>query len=118
MAETRKGRQTPTQSIVLPYTKTYGNEAVDIYNTTGRTAQEWQELLCYDIMAVNDDGLWVHTKAGYSVSRRNGKNEVVVMREMWGLKNNEKKTFHNGSSHSAGLRMLSGAIAREDNSAQ
>ena len=49
MDEPRKGRQTPTQSIVLPYTKTYGNEAVDIYNTTGRTAQEWQELLCYDI---------------------------------------------------------------------
>ena len=24
-----------------------------IYNTTGRTAQEWQELLCYDILAVN-----------------------------------------------------------------
>ena len=30
MDEPRKGRQTPTQSIVLPYTKTYGNEAVDI----------------------------------------------------------------------------------------
>lgn len=53
MDEPRKGRQTPTQSIVLPYEKTYGNEAIDIYNTTGRTAQEWQELLCYDILAVN-----------------------------------------------------------------
>ena len=30
MAEPRKGRQTPTQSIVLPYEKTYGNEAIDI----------------------------------------------------------------------------------------
>ena len=53
--ETRKGRQTPTQSIVLPYSKTLGQEAVDIYNRTGRTAQEWQELLLSDILAVNDD---------------------------------------------------------------
>lgn len=43
MDEPRKGRQTPTQSIVLPYEKTYGNEAIDIYNTTGKKAQEWQE---------------------------------------------------------------------------
>ena len=82
MDEPRRGSQTPTQSIVLPYEKTYGNEAIEIYNTTGRTAQEWHELLCYDIMAVNEEELWVHTKAGYSVSRRNGKNEVVVMRKM------------------------------------
>ena len=40
MDEPRRGRQTPTQSIVLPYEKTYGNEAIEIYNTTGRTAQE------------------------------------------------------------------------------
>lgn len=112
MDEPRKGRQTPTQSIVLPYTKTYGNEAVEIYNTTGRTAQEWQELLCYDIMAVNDEGLWVHTKAGYSVSRRNGKNEVVVMREMWGLKNNEKilHTAHRTTTSHAAWERLCGLL--------
>ena len=45
MGEIRKGRQTPTQSVVLPYSSTYGAEAIDIYNSTGRTAQEWQELL-------------------------------------------------------------------------
>ena len=112
MDEPRKGRQTPTQSIVLPYTKTYGNEAVDIYNTTGRTAQEWQELLCYDIMAVNDDGLWVHTKAGYSLSRRNGKNEVVVMREMWGLKHGEKilHTAHRTTTSHAAWERLCGLL--------
>ena len=112
MDEPRKGRQTPTQSIVLPYTKTYGNDAVDIYNTTGRTAQEWQELLCYDIMAVNDDGLWVHTKAGYSVSRRNGKNEVVVMREMWGLQNGERilHTAHRTTTSHAAWERLCGLL--------
>ncbi len=77
MPETRKGRQTPTQSAILPYTDTKGIEAAELYNTCGRTAIEWQELLICDIMAVDDDGLWVHQKFGFSVPRRNGKNEIV-----------------------------------------
>ena len=30
-------------------------------------------------------GLWIHTKFGFSVPRRNGKNEVLLIREMYGL---------------------------------
>lgn len=90
MAEERRGRQTPTTSFILPYQETKGREAVELYNRTGRTAQEWQELLIYDILAVNDDGLWVHTKFGYSLPRRNGKNEVVAMRELFGLFRGER----------------------------
>lgn len=108
MAEVRKGRQTPTQSVVLPYVVTKGNESIDIYNSTGRTAQEWQELMIYDILAINEDGLWVHTKFGYSVPRRNGKNEVVTMRELWGVKNGEKilHTAHRTTtSHAAWERL-------------
>ncbi len=90
MTELRKGRQKPVQSVILPYMITYGRESIEIYNSTRRTAQEWQELLMYDILAVNEEGLWIHTKFGYSVPRRNGKNEVVTMREMWGIKHGEK----------------------------
>ena len=90
MTELRKGRQTPTQSVVLPYFETKGQEAIDLYNESGRIAQEWQELLISDMLAVNEEGLWVHTKFGYSVSRRNGKNEVVVMREVYGLAAGQK----------------------------
>ena len=53
MTEARKGEQKPTQSVVLPYNETKGQEAVDIYNSSGRTAQEWQELMLCDILAVN-----------------------------------------------------------------
>lgn len=105
----RLGQQTPTTSLILPYTKTYGNEAVDLYNTTGRTAQEWQELMLYDILAVNDDDLYVHTKFGYSVPRRNGKNEVVAMRELYGLMKGEHilHTAHRTTTtHSAWERLL------------
>ena len=89
MAAPRLGRQTPTQAVILPYTESKGQEAVDLYNQSGRTAQPWQELMCSDILATGEDGLWIHTKFGYSVPRRNGKNEVVVMREIWGLKHGE-----------------------------
>lgn len=109
MEEKRKGRQTPTQSVVLPYVSTRGNEAIALYNSTGKTAQEWQELLLSDILAYNEDGLWVHTKYGYSVPRRNGKNEIVAIREMYGLKNGEKilHTAHRTTTtHSAWERLL------------
>lgn len=108
MESKRIGRQTPTTSLVLPYTETRGPEAIEIYNTTGRTAREWQELMLADILAINEDGLWVHTKFGYSVPRRNGKNEIVVMREMHALKNGERvlHTAHRTTtSHTAWERL-------------
>ncbi len=109
MPDRRKGRQTPTQSVILPYSCTYGNEAVELYNSTGKTAQEWQELLLADILAYNEDSLWVHTKFGYSVPRRNGKNEIVAIREMYGLTIGEKilHTAHRTTTtHSAWERLL------------
>ena len=81
----RIGNQIPTQSVVLPYEKSYGEEAVKLYNLTTNICQDWQALLLNDIMATNDEGLWVHTKFGYSVPRRNGKTEILTQRELWGL---------------------------------
>ena len=108
MKQPRRGRQTPTKSIILPYTETKGQEAIDLYNSSGRTAQEWQELLIYDILAVNGDGLWVHTKFGEEIPRRNGKNEVVVIREMWGLTQGQKilHTAHRTTTSAAASRRL------------
>ena len=87
--EPKTGRQTPTQSVVLPYSCTLGQEAISEYHNTGRKALEWQELIIYDILVVNEDGLFVHTKFGYSVPRRNGKNEIIAIRELHGLKRGE-----------------------------
>ena len=87
--EARIGRQTPTTSVVLPYEETLGEEAIELYESTKRKAQEWQKLLVYDIMARNQDDLWTHSKFGFSIPRRNGKNEIFAIREMWGLKHGE-----------------------------
>lgn len=112
MAEQRIGRQTPTQSVVLPYLQTKGQEAIDLYNSTGRTAQPWQELLLADILAYNDDGLWTHTRFGYSVPRRNGKNEIVAIREAWGLVNGEKilHTAHRTTTSSSAAKRLANIL--------
>lgn len=90
MAEPKRlGRQTPTQSVVLPYSNTHGQEAIELYEKTKRSAQDWQKLLIYDLLAYDDEGLWVHSKFGYAVPRRNGKNEVVSIRELYGLVHGE-----------------------------
>lgn len=89
MATARIGRQTPTKSVVIPYEKSKGREAIRIYNKTKQKALEWQKKQIYDIMAVNNKGLWVHLKYGLSVPRRNGKNEVIVIRELYALVHGE-----------------------------
>lgn len=108
MSETRIGRQTPTTSVTVPYTETKGNEAIELYNSTSHKAYTWQELMIYDIMTVDKDGLWVHMKFGYAVPRRNGKGEVIIMWELWGLVNGERiiHTAHRTTtSHNAWERL-------------
>lgn len=81
----RIGNQSPTQSVLLPFRESRFQEAVDLYQRSGRTAHDWQVGLLESILATNEQDLWVHTKFGYSIPRRNGKNEVVAIRELWGL---------------------------------
>ena len=106
--DTRIGRQSPTVSVILPYESTLGPEAVGLYNGTEKNVIEWQEALTYDIMAVTEEGFWTHQKFGYSVPRRNGKSEMVLMRCLWGLKHGERilYTAHRAStSHSVWERL-------------
>lgn len=120
--EKRLGKQTPTISIRLPYTESLGTEAVECYNSSGRTAQDWQSLLLEDIMATGEDGLWIHMKFGWSVPRRNGKSEILIMRAVWGLQHGERVlyTAHRATtSHSAWEKIVerltkSGLVAGED----
>lgn len=111
MSKNRKGCQNPTKLVKLPYVKkkSKGQETVELYNSTGRKAQRWQAMLLTHILAVNKKGLWIHTKFGYSVPRRNGKNEVVAMRELYGLMHGEHilHTAHRTTTtHAAWERLL------------
>ena len=106
----KRGNQTPTHSVILtPYKKSMGAQAVKLYGESGRKAIRWQKDLVKAIMRQDKGGLWVHQKFGYSVPRRNGKNEVVAMRELWGLVNGERMchTAHRTTtSHTAWDRLV------------
>ncbi len=68
----------------------------------------WQELIVYDMMAQNDEDLFTHMIFGLSVPRQNGKNETMIMRELWGLAHGEKilHTAHRtDTSHKAWERL-------------
>lgn len=109
MEEKRKGRKEPTVGYTLPYEMSEGQEAIRIYEMSGREAFDWQKGILEDMLAYNDDNLWTHSTFGYSVPRQNGKNEVVTMREMYGLAKGERilHTAHRTStSHTAWERLL------------
>lgn len=120
MSEIRLGKQTPTICIRLPYTESLGTEAVDLYNQSDRTAQDWQALMLEDIMAVNDSGLWIHMKYGWSIPRRNGKSEILIMRAIWDLLHERRclYTAHRESTAASAwekvLRLLAKMGYRED----
>lgn len=98
------GNQNPTKSVILPYDISISQEAIDIYQKTGLDCYEWQRNMLEPIMAINEDGLWVHQKFGYSLPRRNGKTEIIYMLELWALKNGKSilHTAHRiSTSHSS-----------------
>lgn len=109
--EKRKGNQSPTAGFTLTgeNTDSLDEEAVGYYEKTGRTALPWQKNVLHHMMAVNDDGLWLHSRFGFSVPRQNGKNEVIAIREMYGLMCGERilHTAHRTSTtHTAWERLL------------
>lgn len=118
--EIRKGKQTPTICIRLRYADSIGTEAVDLYNQSDRTVQDWQALMLEDIMAVNADGLWIHMKYGWSIPRRNGKSEILIMRAIWDLLHERRclYTAHRESTAASAwekvLRLLTKMGYRED----
>ena len=108
MDNTRSARQEPTASFILPYEETEGQTAIDLYELSGREALPWQKALVYDILAKNESGKWAHLKYGYEVPRQNGKGEILIMRELYGLAAGEHilHTAHlTSTSHKAWERL-------------
>lgn len=113
----KKGCQTPSKCVFLEEKgkKTEYKKAVEVYERSGRKVLKWQVDLLKHILARDKDGLWVYSKFGYSVPRRNGKSEILGLREIQGLLNGEKilHTAHRTStSHNAWMtltRMLNDA---------
>ena len=104
----RIGNATPSYSNVN-FTKTKGQEAIDLYKSTTQTLMEWQELQINGIMAVDETGLWKYMRYAICVSRRNGKGEILAAREFDGIVNLGEKVCHTAhrttTSHDAFVRL-------------
>lgn len=85
MKDKRFGRQIPTINKYCEYYETLYQEAIDLYAKSKHNAYDWQINLLKPLMAVEDEGYWVHQKFGYAIPRRNGKTEVVYLKELWSL---------------------------------
>lgn len=81
----KTGNQNPTKSVILSTKNSDVEKAMELYEKSKRKAFPWQEKLLRAILSKNDSELWTHTKCGYAVPRRNGKNEIVTIRELYGL---------------------------------
>lgn len=60
-------------------------------------------------MAVNADGLWTHMKFGWSIPRRNGKSEILIMRAMYGVSHGERVLYtahRTTTSHNAWEKII------------
>lgn len=90
MGDKRIGRQKPTVWSTLPYNESKGSEAVDMYEETGQGMMEWQKLQMDAILAVDEDGNYIHRRYGLSLSRRNGKTELFLARELYALQHGER----------------------------
>lgn len=88
---------------------------MDLYKRW-RDPLPWQELIVYDMLAVNDDDLYTHMVFGLTVPRQNGKNETLIMRELWGLAHGEKilHTAHRTDTSHKAWERLSAACEAAD----
>lgn len=108
MLDIRIGEQTPTKSVILPYDESLGDEAIEVYEKSGREAFDWQRFIVNAILARNSQGLWTHMNFGYSVPRQNGKNEIIAIRELYGLFTGERilHTAHRTNTSKAAFDRL------------
>lgn len=106
--DVRIGEQTPTKSLILPYDESLGDEAIELYEKSGREAFDWQRFIVDAILAKNNEGLWTHMNFGYSIPRQNGKNEIVAIVERYGLKEGLRilHTAHRTTTSAAAFNRL------------
>lgn len=112
--EKRIGRQEPTVWSTLPYTHTEGQGVIDSYEATGQSVMEWQKKQVNAILAVDDEGKYIHRRYGLSIPRRNGKTEVFLMREIYALRKGEKvlHTAHQTATSNDASQRLAEALTR------
>lgn len=83
------GRQQPRISNLPRAESSAGREAVDLYNgaqqSTSKHLLPWQCSVLDGMLAERADHRWAAREAALVVARQNGKSEVIIARELFGL---------------------------------
>ena len=105
----RIDNQNPSFTNVSKSKKTRGTQTIKLYATTGRKLLTWQQRQIRSMEMVGKDGTWKYMIYCLAVSRRNGKGEILVARELDGLINLGEKICHTAhrttTSHDAFNRL-------------
>lgn len=79
------GRQVPTHFTAPLWTTTAGDDAVDLAAACGLNLLPWQQLVLRNALGERPGGKWSSFEVGLIVPRQNGKNVVVMARQLAGL---------------------------------
>lgn len=111
------GVQTPRVEVHPLFVSSVGDDAVSwVREVAGMTLFPWQEYVLRNMLNMRGDGKWAAPDVGLVVPRQNGKGEIIIARELFGLfMLREKKivhTAHEFKSAKEGLVKLQAVIAR------
>ncbi|MDQ3730303.1 MAG: terminase [Actinomycetota bacterium] len=80
-----RGAQEPSFAWVPPYASTTGEEAVELAASAGIDLDPWQQGILRESLGEKPDGKWAAFEVGVMCPRQNGKNEILIARELAGL---------------------------------
>ena len=91
-----RGVQEPRVHVYPPFFSSVGQDAVSwVREVAGMRLFPWQEFVLEDMLNRREDGKWAAPDVGLVVPRQNGKGEIILARELFGLYMlREKKIIH------------------------
>jgi hypothetical protein len=115
MLSSRKGAQEPRIRVLPPlddYDNLYsdGEAACELAASFNVNLFPWQQNVIHDWLKRTDDDKFAASRCGLSVPRQNGKNEVISVRELYGLCVIGEKILHTAhrvdTAYDAFLRLV------------
>jgi hypothetical protein len=79
------GAQRPRLSNVPESVSSLGDQAIAFAASLGIILDDWQQWVLVQALGERADGKWSALTVGLCVGRQNGKNEILLVRELFGL---------------------------------
>lgn len=111
-----KGVQTPTHMVAPLWHTTAADDAIDLAEVCGLNMLPWQKLVLRNALGERKGGKWSSFEVGLVVPRQNGKNVIILARELAGLflfgEEQQVHTAHKFKTARSAHRALAKVITR------